>query len=172
MGGCTAKSQPLSGDFGEASMKLTHALSSFNVELLGIRWLRPSGSATPTLKASTCYQMILYQGKEMSLRVSKVRLQSISLAFEHSVSVYEKFMVCMCSQFQCTPMARTNHSMNGKRNVQTQRKLTVIHLLNFRRLEGQKLISKRLLTKTNRAPKWMERVRTVGINILSPIKVS
>ncbi len=36
-------------------------------------------------------------------------IQSISLAFEHSISVHGKFMVCMCSQFQCTPMVRTNH---------------------------------------------------------------
>ncbi len=38
-------------------------------------------------------------------------IQSISLAFEHSISVHGKFMVCMCSQFQCTPTAHTNHKL-------------------------------------------------------------
>ncbi len=42
-------------------------------------------------------------------RYTKRQVLSISVALKIPLIVHRKFMVCVCSQFQCTLMACTNH---------------------------------------------------------------
>ncbi len=57
--------------------------------------------------------------------ISGASKYSSTVAFEHPL---ECTLVCVCSQFQCSPMASTNHIIfptYAQRNVQMQLKLTV-----------------------------------------------